>query len=337
VTQSTNKPQGEIMKVFGFNLKELIILMLSILMLVNFTFSQAAEANDKQKAVLVTGASSGIGKKITEVLAAKGYFVYAGARKDRDLKALNKIKNVQSIRLDVTKQDEIDQAVETITKAGRGLYALVNNAGVIIVAPLIEAEESEIKFLFDVNVYGPYRITKAFAPLIIESKGRITTIGSISGILSGRFFGPYSMTKHAIEAFTDSLAAEMASFEVQVSVVEPGNYNSKILDSMIKRNKKHNLDTNHSRFEKQYKEFEQYATADRSKYKDPQEVADSVEHALFSDKPKRRYMTVPNAREAERTVKQALREMVQLNAGQTYTNDRETLIKMLDELLAEAK
>ena len=80
--------------------------------------------------MLVTGASTGIGRKITEHLAAKGYFVYAGARKQADLDALNAIKNVQAVKLDVTRQEDIDAAVDTITKAGRGLYGLVNNAGI---------------------------------------------------------------------------------------------------------------------------------------------------------------------------------------------------------------
>ena len=84
----------------------------------------------EQKAVLVTGASSGIGRKITERLAADGYFVYATARKEEDLKALGEIKNVQPVRLDVTHPAEIEAAVESVTKAGHGLYGLVNNAGV---------------------------------------------------------------------------------------------------------------------------------------------------------------------------------------------------------------
>ncbi len=78
-------------------------------------------------------------------------------------------------------------------------------------------------------------MTKAFAPLIIESKGRITTISSISGILSGTLFGPYSMSKHAMEAYGDSLAHEMAKFDVKVSLVEPGNYKSQIGQNLKKR------------------------------------------------------------------------------------------------------
>ena len=87
-----------------------------------------AEVTPGQKTVLVTGASSGLGRVMAETMAAKGYFVYAGARKDKDLEELNAIENIQAVRLDVNKQDQIDAAVKTIREAGRGLYGLVNNA-----------------------------------------------------------------------------------------------------------------------------------------------------------------------------------------------------------------
>ena len=84
-----------------------------------------AEASGDQKAVLVTGASSGIGRKITEQLATEGYFVYAGARKDKDLAELDAMENVQSVRLDVTVDADIEAAVTTVTEGGRGLYGLL--------------------------------------------------------------------------------------------------------------------------------------------------------------------------------------------------------------------
>jgi len=210
------------------------LLSLTIVLLatgnVSFAEPDSSDASS-QKAVLVTGASTGIGRKITEVLAASGYFVYAGARKQKDLDALNEIENVQSIRLDVTIQEEIDAAVKTVRDGGRGLYGLVNNAGVGGGGPMIEISEKDVRWMFDVNVFGVFRVTQAFAPLIIEEKGRITTIGSIAGILSGPFYGSYSMTKHSIEAYTDALAPEMERFDVQVSVIEPGNYRSEISKS----------------------------------------------------------------------------------------------------------
>ena len=278
----------------------------------------SAPAPTAQKAVLVTGASTGIGRKITDRLAKEGYFVYAGARKEQDLKELDAIPNVRSLRLDVTRADDIAAALDTVTRAGRGLYALVNNAGVGIGGQLTDTKEDDFHFLMNVNLYGPYRVTKAFSPLIVASQGRITTIGSISGILTGRNSGAYSMSKHAIEAFADVLAAEMAPLGVQVSVVEPGNYNSEITRSAAKR-------------------MGATGVGDRSRYKDPDEVAAVVLQALSEASPKRRYMITPNQREAEVTIRKAIEVLVQLNEGQQYTYDREALVKMLDESLATAK
>ncbi|MGB5490856.1 MAG: SDR family NAD(P)-dependent oxidoreductase, partial [Woeseiaceae bacterium] len=99
-----------------------------------------AEHHGAQKAVLVTGATSGIGLRIAEELAENGYFVYAGARKQADIDRLNKIENVEAVRLDVTVQDDIDAAVARIRDAGRGLYGLVNNAGVYIGGPVTDVD-----------------------------------------------------------------------------------------------------------------------------------------------------------------------------------------------------
>ena len=291
------------------------------------------EADASQKAVLVTGASTGIGRKITELLAARGVFVYAGARKEKDLKELDAIDNVQSIRLDVTIQEDIDAAVETISNEGRGLYGLVNNAGVAILAPLIEVEESELDFIFDVNIYGPYRISKAFSPLIIESKGRITTISSISGILSGTFFGPYSMSKHAMEAYSDSLAREMGKLDVKVSVVEPGNYTSAIGTTLKKRMDAQGIDLEDSLYQEEMQAIVD-RVGDRSQHKEPDEVAEAVYHALFDTTPKMRYMVVPNQNEAEWTIRKAIQELVELNQDHAFSYDRDALIKLLDEALA---
>jgi NAD(P)-dependent dehydrogenase (short-subunit alcohol dehydrogenase family) len=100
------------------------------------------------------------------------------ARAQKDLDELNAIKNVQAVRLDVTSPSDIAAAVALVGKAGRGLYGVVNNAGVVVVAPMIEVEEKDLDFIFNVNMYGPYRITKAFAPMLLESKGRVVNISS---------------------------------------------------------------------------------------------------------------------------------------------------------------
>jgi NAD(P)-dependent dehydrogenase (short-subunit alcohol dehydrogenase family) len=270
-------------------------------------------------AVLVTGASTGIGRKITERLAAEGHFVYAGARKEADLRQLDAIENVDSIRLDVTSPEEIAAAVETVRKAGRGLHGLVNNAGVAVMGPLTESKEEDLRFVFDVNVFGPYRVTKAFGPLILESGGRITTIGSIAGILSRSPLGAYSMSKHAVEAFGDALAAELEPKGVKVSLIEPGNYRSEISRNAAVRM---GLPPDSP-------------MADRSRFKEPDEVAEAVLHALFDAHPKRRYMVVPDEREAEVTITKAIEELVQLNERQPFSYDRDELVRMLDAALGQ--
>ena len=274
-----------------------------------------------QKAILVTGASTGIGRKVTERLAADGFFVYAGARKDADLEALNKIKNVQAVRLDVTKQEDIDAAVATIKNAGRGLYGLINNAGVATLGSVIETPYSEFELTMMVNTFGPWRVTKAFAPLIVAEKGRIATTSSISGVLAGPTLGAYAMSKHAIEGFTDSLAGEMEPLGVHVIAVEPGTYKSEIARSAVKR--LGGKATDHAN--------------DFDKFTEPDDVAAAFATAFSDPKPKRRYMVVPVEDQARRTIKQQLTQLVELNEGQAYTYDRETLIKMLDEALAGAR
>ena len=293
----------------------------------------AAQPGDARRAVLVTGASSGIGRRITERLAAGGYFVYAGARSRRDIDALSAIPNVQGVQLDVTVPADIAAAVATVTRGGRGLHGVVNNAGVVVAAPLIEADEKELDFIFGVNMYGPYRITKAFAPLLLQSRGRVVNISSLNGIVASPMIGAYSMSKHAIEAFGDALSAELAPFGVRVSLVEPGNYGSEIGRNMLAR-----MDTSvvrGSRFESQMR-----ATVDAMRSFEsnppPDAVADAVHDALSSERPKRRYLVVPAANQAAVTIRKVLELLVQLNEGHPYSYDRDTLVRMLDEALARA-
>ncbi|MGE0552122.1 MAG: SDR family oxidoreductase [Gemmatimonadales bacterium] len=295
-----------------------------------------AQGASKQEAVLVTGASSGIGRKITELLAAKGHYVYAGARKQQDIDALSAIPNVEGIRLDVTNDAEVRAAVERVRAGGRGLHGIVNNAGVSALGPLIEVEERDLDFVFGVNVYGPWRVTKAFAPLLIESKGRVITVSSISGILAGPLNGPYSMSKHAVEAFGDALAAELAPFGVRVSLIEPGNFRSDMARNVLARVGDIEAKVKGSRYERQLRGF-YTAIQGEDPGPEPDAVAQAALHALFDPNPKMRYMVVSAARQAEGTIRKAMRDLAQLNQGQEFSFDRETLIKMLDDALARVR
>ena len=294
--------------------------------------AEAKAPDAGRKAVLVTGASTGIGRNMVETLAKNGWFVYAGARKPKDLEALNASPNVEALKLDVTVQADVDAAVAKVRERGRGLYGLVNNAGIAVIGPLIELEEGDLRDQLEVNVMGPYRVTRAFAPMLIESRGRVVTTGSISGTLAGKLFGAYAISKHAVEAYTDSLAAEMEKFGVGVSVIEPGNYKSDIFMAVSKRLESHDFDPAKSRFAEEWKSY-LARPKERTQFPEPDAVSAALLHAL-GDKPQRRYMVVPIQREAEITVRKSLEKTVQLNAKQPYAYDRDALVKMLDELLA---
>ena len=294
-----------------------------------------AEHHETQKAVLITGATTGIGRMAAEHLAANGYFVYAGARKASDIEELNKIENIQAVRLDVTIQDDIDAAVEQIGSEGRGLWGLVNNAGVNVVGPLIEFSDDDFDFLFDVNVKGVFSVTKAFAPLIIESKGRIVNISSVAGIGTGSAYGPYSMTKHAIEAFTDALAEELEVTGVTVSAIEPGNYSSAIgltrCNRMLAR-----ADVGASQYwsemMKEHIDYckERVAPGYKSSAPEPAAVAEAVEHALFSGEPKDKYLVVPQKGTAGWITWSLVSDLLDYNTDAEHGFTRDEIVDILD-------
>jgi NAD(P)-dependent dehydrogenase (short-subunit alcohol dehydrogenase family) len=285
------------------------------------------------RAVLVTGASSGIGRQIALSLAEQGFYVYAGARKDADIQALSALPNTQGVRLDVTIQSDIDAAVQLVEQGGRGLYGLVNNAGVFLFDPLIEVSEDDMQFIMDVNVMGPYRVTKAFAPLIMKRQGRITTIGSVAGLFSGRLFGPYGMSKFAVEAYSEALASEMQKFGVAVSVVEPGNFRSNIMKNMAKRLQQIDQGQRPTQFREEIERFAGFSQSDRSHHAEPTPVAQAVVDFMTTDQPQFRYLVTPNQAEADMTIRQLIKRLVDINTGQRFPMSGEQLLKTLTQAL----
>jgi len=310
--------------------------LLQMLALVVFItgVSNATEliADDGQKSILVTGASTGIGRHLAETLAEAGHHVYAGARKDADLDALDAIDNITAVRLDVTKQDEIDAAVDLIEGQGTGLYALVNNAGIGDGGPVVDTPVDVQTLVYEVNVEGVYRVTKAFAPMIMASKGRISTTGSIAGTLSWPGGSAYSGSKHWIEAFTDALAGEMAPHEVQVSVIQPGNFKSRIRRSALQRQQARILEAGGEMTPEMEAEYAATEARELS-YNEPDAVSEAFMHALFDDAPLIRYMVVPNADEQAMTVRTKIQQLVQLNAWGPHSFSDEELVSMLQTAL----
>ncbi len=311
----------------------LFSLVIATALFVGFQPEVAAHGTDK-KSILVTGATTGIGRNLAETLAKNGYHVYAAARKDKDMQALNAIENITAVRLDVTKQDQIDAAVAMIEQKGTGLYALVNNAGIGGGGPVLETPVENQTHIFRINVEGVYRVTKAFAPLVIESKGRIATTGSIAGTLTNSRLNAYSGSKHWIEAFTDGLADEMSSKGVSVSVIEPGNYQSHIRRSTLLRSFAQIEAAGGEVTDAMKKQYEQTAAYELT-LKKPDDVSAAYMHALFDENPLRRYVVTPNQQEQAVTINTKVRQLVELNQWGPHSYSRDQLVEMLDKALAE--
>ncbi|MFT6086719.1 MAG: NAD(P)-dependent dehydrogenase (short-subunit alcohol dehydrogenase family) [Glaciecola sp.] len=309
-----------------------------IFLLMSVTFLLPASANavseNDVKSVLVTGASTGIGRNLAETLARNGHHVYAGARKEKDITALNAIDNITAVRLDVTKQDDIDAVVALIQKRGTGLHALVNNAGIGGGGIVAETPIEEQTIVYQVNVEGVYRVTKAFIPMIVESKGRISTTGSIAGTITRTGLSAYSGSKHWIEAFTDSLAQEMEPQGVLVSVIEPGNYQSYIRRSSVLRAFAKVQAMGGEITEEMQKMYDDTAARELS-YKQPDEVSAAFMHALFDDKPLRRYVVTPNKQEQAFTIGTKVQQLVELNQWGPHSYSRDQLVEMLDKAIAD--
>jgi len=179
-------------------------------------------------AVLVTGASSGIGLEIAVFLARHGYPVYATMRNlDRraELDAAARRHNVQLdvLQLDITDHASIDAAVRSIAGRSGALYGLVNNAGAILRGYFEDVSDEEMRSVFEANLFGTMALTRAVLPMMRKARrGRIVIMSSTGGRLGSPGNSAYCASKFALEGFAECLLQEMALFDVQVSLVEPG-------------------------------------------------------------------------------------------------------------------
>ncbi|MHA2338087.1 MAG: SDR family NAD(P)-dependent oxidoreductase [Candidatus Hodarchaeales archaeon] len=186
------------------------------------------------KNVLVTGASSGIGRAISEFLAID-YQVFAGVRQQKDFEELNEINNVIPLILDITDQSNIKAAFNEIESLG-GLYSLINNAGIIVPGSLLEMDIVDLQKQFEINLFAPLTLIQTFFPLLRKSKGKIINIGSLNGFLISPISGgAYTMSKFGVEAMTEILIAELHKFDIQVCVVDPGQYQTSVFDKIKTR------------------------------------------------------------------------------------------------------
>ncbi len=255
-------------------------------------------------AVVITGASTGIGEACALHLGKLGFRVFAGVRRQADAKSLETRASGRSIAplfLDLTDHSSIMSAAETVAEEVTeevGLRGLVNNAGVAVAGPLEFLPVERLRRQLEVNVVGQIAITQAFLPLLRKGGGRIVNIGSISGRIATPLLGAYAASKFAMEGLTDSLRRELRPWGIPVSIVEPGRVSTPIwkkslavADELAHELPRRALELYGPVIEKEQKTAIKAARGGIP----PEKVAQAVAHALMAKRPRTRYLVGPEA------------------------------------------
>lgn len=251
------------------------------------------------KLVVITGASTGIGKATALSLASRAYHVIACVRKTTDGEALLAAgnDNIEFVIVDVNDTTQIERLrkqVDRYFKANSSIdfFALINNAGVSPVSPMALVSKEEMEFIFKTNVFSVVELTQALLPYLAATAGRIVNISSGSGVMAIPLSGAYSMSKFSIEALSDILRIELKQFGINTVVVEPGlirtSIHAKNLASMEKVID-HMSPEQKSAYERQLRTYVETQGKQAATATPPEAVSDVIIKALESRKPRTRY------------------------------------------------
>lgn len=254
-------------------------------------------------AVLVTGASSGMGKACALHLDRAGYTVFASVRKEHDAEILKREGSARLVPviLDVTDEKTITVARELIleTVGDAGLVGLVNNAGVGVTAPMELVPLEELRRQFEINVIGQVAVIQAFLPLIRAARGRIINVSSVGGRVTIPFGGPLCASKYAVESISDALRMELHSWGIQVILVAPGSIHTPAVDKLV-QDSEDMLKTfpadGAKRYAGAYRAFVQTFVKHERAGVPPDVMANVVLQALTARTPRTRYPVGPLSR-----------------------------------------
>jgi NAD(P)-dependent dehydrogenase (short-subunit alcohol dehydrogenase family) len=247
--------------------------------------------------VLITGCSSGIGNATAQEMKDRGWSVWATARKPEDLEQLRR-EGLNALELDVSDPASIDQAVRTLREATGGhLKALVNNAGFGQPGALEDLTRDQLRYQFEVNVFGLLDLTHRLLPdLMRDGDARLVHISSVVGRVALPFMGIYSASKFAVEALADVQRIELNGTGIRVSLVEPGPIRTEFSTNAVSQGSPA-LEAPESRFAGLYKKTLAKRRVENGAAPfalPPEAVAAKIAHALTSPRPRRRYrVTLP--------------------------------------------
>jgi NAD(P)-dependent dehydrogenase (short-subunit alcohol dehydrogenase family) len=251
----------------------------------------------RERPVLITGCSSGIGRCVAEGLSRRGYRVFATARNPDDVVGLER-QGLESLQLDLDDSDSIQSAVdEILERTGGRLYGLFNNGAYGQPGAVEDLKRDVLRALFETNVFGWLELTNRVIPAMrAQGYGRIIQNSSVLGFVSLPFRGAYNASKHAIEGLTDTLRLELAGTGILVSLIEPGPIESRFRANAFIAYKRH-IDAEHSVHRERYRSAEKRLVKEGPAAPftlPPEAVLKKVIHALESPRPKiRYYVTVP--------------------------------------------
>ncbi len=247
-------------------------------------------------AVVVSGASTGIGKATALHLDSLGLRVFAGVRRDEDGAALRRdvSDRLTPLHLDVTNAEQVAAAAQRVGEAVRDsrLAGIVNNAGIAVAGPVEFVPLDQWRTQLEINVLGVVSMVQAFTPLLRESRGRIVTVGSLGGRLAQPMAAPYCASKHALEAISDALRLELRPWDISVSLIQPGAVKTPIWDKGLRAGEEL-LRSAPAEVRTLYGAAVDIATKmaihENETGVDPLQVARAIEHALLSPRPRTRY------------------------------------------------
>ncbi len=248
------------------------------------------------KAIVITGASTGIGQACALHLDKLGFRVFAGVRNETDASSLKQASSdrLTPVYIDITKPDSILKATKVIETELKtvGLHGLINNAGIVIAGPLEFVPIDALRSQLEINVVGQVAVTQALLPLLRRCRGRIINMSSVSGRVATPFLGPYAASKFALEALSDSMRLELMPWGINVSVIQPGPISTPIWNKSMEVTKLM-IDKLPSKAKVLYgPAFEailQWEHDIKQSMSDPKVVVRAVEHALMASKPRTRY------------------------------------------------
>ncbi len=246
-----------------------------------------------KRMALVTGAGGGLGRATAERLVMDGWRVFAADIDQEMLRASAHDPDIVPVLMDVTDRESIESAFATVSSHTDHLDAIVNFAGIMGVGSLTDIPEERLARILDINVMGTYRVNKKFLPLAQACGGRIANVSSETGWQTAApFNGPYAMSKHAIEAYSDALRRELALLGVKVIKIQPGPFKTAMVEGIERAFDQAETET--TNFGRVIRKLKKLAGKQINAAHDPDILAQVVEKALTAKSPKAVYSVKPD-------------------------------------------